>query len=223
MDTTTTTNLTPTVKSQTATIVRSQADVRGQLAKAVSQAACQPQQFKEGLITLVRSVMEGAREGLASSVSPNRDDVLRQVVDALGDGLSEAALAGQLTLEEMAGASRKYANEDLVRFRTNLTTVRDLFAETIGQGLKTCKDLTTGQIATAKTHAERVAKHLGQTFSGVLDAIDQHPIVLAREGLQSGARVAEYATGSLFQTVGNLLQRAGEELRRRREPHHMSS
>jgi hypothetical protein len=219
MSTTATKNPSSTVKSQAAEIVKSQADVRGRLAEAVSQAACQSQQSGEGLIALVRSVIDGAREGLARSVPAGRDDVLRQVVEALGDGLSQAALAGQLALQEGVGASQKYTKEDLTRFRDDLTTVRDLFTETIGQGLRTCKELTAGQLSTAMTHAERVAKHLGPTFTRVLDAIEQHPIVLAREGFQAGVSVAESAAGSLFQALGRLLQRAGDELRRERESH----
>ena len=219
MSTTATKNPSTTVKSQTAEIVKSQVDVRGRLAEAVSEAVCQPQQSGEGLIALVRSVIDGAREGLARSVPADRDDVLRQVVDALGDGLSQAALAGQLALEETVDAAQKYTKEDLTRFRDELTAVRDLFTETIGQGLRSCKELTAGQLSTATTHAERVAEHLGRTFTGVLDAIEQRPVVLAREGFQAGVSVAESATGSLFQALGSLLQRAGDELRREREAH----
>lgn len=219
MSTSATKNPKSSIKSQAAEIVKMQTDVRGRLAEAVSQAACQSQQSGEGLIAVVRSVIDGAREGLAKSVPADRDDVLRQVVDALGDGLSQAALAGQLALQEAAGASQKYTKEDLARFRDDLTAVRDLFTETIGQGLRTSKELTAGQASTAMTHAERVAKHLGPTFTRVFDAIEQHPIVFAREGFQAGVSVAESATGSLFQALGRLLQRAGDELRRERESH----
>lgn len=218
MSTTATRNPNAAVASQAAAIVKSQTDVRGRLAQAVSQAACHSQQSGQGLIAVVRSAIDGAREGLDASVPADPDDVLRQVVDALGDGLSQAALAGQLALQEADGTSRQYAREDLVRFRTDLTTLRDLFVETIGNELRACKGLTADQLAVARRHAERVAKHLGPTFTTVLKAIEQHPVTFAREGVQAGVHAAESAAGSLFQALGRLLERAGDELRRQRKP-----
>ncbi len=218
MATTATKNASVAVTAQTAEIVKSRTDVRGRLAETVSRAACHSQQSGEGLIAVVRSVIDGARDGVAAAVPADRDDVLRQVVDALGDGLSQAALAGQFALQEAAGASRQYAKEDLVRFRDDLTTLRDLFAETVGKELKACKSLTADQLSAARRHAERVAKHLGPALTTALKAVEQHPVVFAREGVQAGVSAAGSATGSLFQALGRLLQRAGDELRRQREP-----
>lgn len=206
-----------TVKARAEEIVSSGTDIRTRLTEVVTQNARQSRQ-SDGLLTLVRAAIEGTREGLARAVPQDRDDVLRQVVDALGDGLAKLALAAQLTLQEAAGASRQYTGEDLARLRDDLTAVRGLFAETVDRGLTTCKALTAGQVSTARGHAERVAERLGPAVTRVLDAVRQHPLVFAREGLQAGVSAGQCGAGSLFQALGRMLQPDGDQVRREREP-----
>jgi GGDEF domain-containing protein len=216
--TTSTKNLNAAVKAQAKEIVANGTDIRPRLTSVFTQAAWQSQESGEGLVSLVRAAIDGARQGLDKSVSNDRDDVLRQVVDALGDGLSQTALAGRLAIQEAVTTSRQYTGEDLARLRDDLTAVRELFAETINKGLQTCKALTAGQVATAMTHAGRVAEHLAPKFGAVLDAVRQHPVTLAREGVRAGVAAGQGAAGSLFQTLGRMLQRAGDEMSREGEP-----
>ncbi len=211
---TTTTNLEASVKARAAEIVTRRTDIRPRLTEVVTQAACQSQQSGEGLVGLIRAVLDGAREGLAKSVPEDRDDVLRQVVDALGDGLSQTALAGRLAVQEAVSSSRQFAKEDLVHLRDDLTAVHDLFTETVSRGLSSCKSLTAGQVAAARKHAERVAERLGPVFTQVHDAVQERPLEFAQEGLQAGASMGQCATGALFQALGRMLQRAGDELHR---------
>lgn len=215
---TTTKDLNTAVKAQTEEIVTSGKDIRPRLAEVVTQSACKSQESGDGLVALIRAVIDGAREGLDKSVPKDRDDVLRQVLDALGDGLSQTALAGQLAIQEAVSTSHQYTGEDLARLRDDLTAVRQLFAETVRNGLKTGKALTAGQVATAMTHADRVAERLRPVFTQVLEAARQHPVTLAREGLKAGVAAGEGAAGSLFQSLGRMLQRAGDEMRRENKP-----
>lgn len=215
---TTTTDLNAAAKAQAEDIVTSGANVRPRLAEVVTQNACQSQESGKGLVGLIRAIMDGAQAGLARAVPENRDDVLRQVVDALGDGLSQTALAGQLAVQEAVSASQQYRKQDLARLRDDLTTVQDLFTDTVDRGLATCKSLTTSQIAAARTHAERVAQRLGPVFARVYDAVRKHPVDFAQEGLQAGASMGQGAAGALFQALGRMLQRAGDELRRESKP-----
>jgi hypothetical protein len=64
------------------------------------------------------------------------------------------------------------------------------------------------------THAGRVAERLGPDLTKVLDAVRQHPVVFARESLQAGVSAGQGAAGSLFQALGRMLQKAGDQLRR---------
>jgi hypothetical protein len=210
---TATTDLNATVTAQVENIVATGTEVRPQLAKVVTQNACESQQSGEGLVGLTQAVMDGARSGLARAVPKNRDDVLRQVMDALGDGLSQTALAGQLAIQEAGSNSKHFEKGDLARLRDDLTAVRDLFLETVDRGLSSCKALTDSQLATARQHAERVAERLRPVLAQVHEAIKEHPAAFAKESLQAIDSMGQGATGALFQSLGRKLQRAGEQMR----------
>jgi hypothetical protein len=166
----------------------------------------------EGLSELVRSVADGAREGLEKATPKDRENALRQVVDALGDGLSQTALATRLAVEEAASSSREYTETDLVRLRDDLTSVRGLFAETVAQALQTGKTLTREQVEAAKMHASRVADQMKPVMTEVVEAIRKNPAAFARESLHAGVSAAEGAGESLCKALGRLLDRAGDEL-----------
>jgi hypothetical protein len=163
-------------------------------------------------------VTDGAREGFARAVPQNQGNTLRQLVDALGDGVSQSVLGARLALAEAAGSSQRFRDEDLARLRDDLTAVRDLFVETVDRGLRAGKALTTGQLAAARRHAERAADQLRPMVAQALDAVRQHPAEFAREGLGAGASAGESAAGALFQAIGRTIGQAGDHLRRMGQP-----
>jgi hypothetical protein len=213
-----TTDFTADVKARAEEIVASGQDIRPRLTDVIAHYAPRSQLSAGGLVALIRAAVDGAREGLTRSVPEDRGDVLRQVVDALGDGLSQTALAGRLALEEAASSFRHYSTEDLTRFRDDLAAVHDLFTETVDRSLSTCKALTTAQVAAARKHIDRVAEHLRTEFEVLNDAVRQHPEAFAREGVQAGVSAGRCAAGSLFQALGRMLQRAGDQMRQGGEP-----
>ena len=212
--TTTTNEVRSAVKPQVEKIVASGEDVRRQLTRVISQAACRCQETGEGFVELTRSVIDGARAGIEKTVPKDRDDVTRQVVDALGDGLSQTALAARLAVEEAVSSSRRYTQTDLRRLGEDLTAVRELFAETVAQSLQTGKALTESQVALAKTHASRVAERMGPIFTQVFEAVRENPVAFARETVEVGVSAGRGAAESLCEGLSRLLKRAGDELDR---------
>jgi len=201
-----------TVKAQAEEIVADGKNIRSQLSHVVARNANERER-SGGLVDLVRTVIDGARKGLAKATPEEKDDSLRKVVDALGDGLSHSALAAQLALKEAAGSSRRFANADLARLRDELASVRDHFTETIDRELAVGKTFTKEQAAAARRHAERVAERVGPALETALDAVRQHPLEVAKESIAAGVSAAQSAAGSLFQAVGQMLERTGHELR----------
>jgi len=214
MTTTTVSDVQAAVKPQVQKIVASGEDIRRQLTKVISEAACRCQETGEGFVELTRSVIDGAREGIEKSVPKDRDDVVRQVVDALGDGLSQTALAARLAVEEAVSSSRRFTETDLCRLRDDLAAIRDLFAETITKCLQTGKALTESQIASARTHASRVAERMGPVCNEVVEVIRKNPATFARESIQAGVSAGQGAAVSLCEARSRSLKRAAEELDR---------
>ncbi len=206
-----------TVKPEVKKIVAEGHDVRDRLSKVVSAAAVRCHEAGEGFSELVRSVVDGAREGLEKATPKNRENVLRQVVDALGDGLSQTALATRLAVEEAANSSRAYTEKDLVRLGDDLAAVGDLFAETVAEALQTGKTMTKEQIEAAKTHASRVADQMKPVVNGVVEAIRENPAAFARQSLHAGVSAAQGAGESLCKALNRLLDRAREASKQNRE------
>jgi hypothetical protein len=215
---TATKGLNEAVRAQAAEIVTSGADVRPRLAEVVTKNVPRTQEFGEGLIGVVRAVLDGSQAGLARAVPKDRDDVFRQVVDALGDGLSQAALASRLAVEEAASTSRQFEKNDLKRLQDDLKAIQEMFAETVDRAVASSQALTSNQVAAARKHAERIAERLRPAVADALDAIGQHPIEAAREGLYAGVVAGRGAAGTLFETVGRMLERAGQQLHQDGKP-----
>jgi hypothetical protein len=201
------------VKAEAEEIVASGTEIRERLGEAVAQAAEKSQQSGQGLVGLVRAVMEGARDGLDRSVPANHDDVLRQVVDALGDGFCQAALAARLAVEEAGSSGRQFAKEDLVRLRDDLQAIRSLFQEAVARTLKGGRQMTASQLSGACEHAGRVKERMGGVIGAVLDAVRRDPILLGKESLLAGVSTGRHAAGALFLALGGMLERAGSRLR----------
>ena len=202
------------IEPQVRKIVAGGEDIRRRLSKVISEAACRCRETGKGFVELTRSVIEGAREGMEMGVPKDREDVLRRVVDALGDGFSQTALAARLAVEEAGSSSRRYTENDLHRLRDDLTAVRDLFAETVTQSMKAGKALTESQIASVKTHASRVAERMGPVLAEAFETVQKNPVAFARESVQAGVSAGRGAAESLFEAASRLLQRAADELDR---------
>jgi hypothetical protein len=212
MTTTTVSDVQAAAKAQVEKVVASGEDIRRRLTKVISEAACRCQETGEGFVELTQSVIEGARAGIEKSLPNDRDDVVRQTIEALGDGLSQTALAARLAVDEAVSSSQRFAEKDVGRLRDDLAALRDLFAETVTKCLQTGKGLTESQIANARTHASRVAERMGPVFDEIGEVIRKNPATFAREGIQAGVSAGQGAAVSLCEALGRSLKRAAEEL-----------
>lgn len=208
-----TTNPLAAVEAQAEEVVASGSEIRTRLSQAIALAAEKSQEAGHGLVALAQAVLQGARQGLEKATPAEPDDVLRQVVDALGDGISQAALAARLAVEEARGSGRHFAQEDLIRLRDDLQAINGLFGEAVSRTLKDCRTMSAAQLGNVATHAARVGERLGHTIAAVLEAVRRDPIQLGKEGLRAGVSTSRHAVGALFGAVGRLLQHAGERLR----------
>ena len=207
------TNSSASFRSEVEKIVASGREIRSRLSAVVAQAAEKAQQTGQGLASLMQDVLEGAREGLQKSVPSAPDDALRQVVDALGDGFSQAALAARLAVEEAASGGRQFAQEDLVRLRDDLQAINSLFTESISRTLARGQALTSTELSNILAHAGTVKERLGPVIGTVLGAIRRDPILLGKESVQAGVGAGRHAAGALFEALGGMLERAGKQLR----------
>lgn len=202
------------VENRVAAIVAEGSDLRSRISKVVTDGADKMPASQRGLIDLSRSVLDGAVGAIDKAVPRDRDNVLRQVIDGLGDGLSTAALAARLAMEEAKSEEQRFADEDLSRITTDLRTVGDLFVDTVSQAASKFKSKSGSELSTLRQHAEQAMKRALPSINAALISIEEHPLQFGKESVRAGVNLTRQALGSLFTALGRQLDKASKQLLR---------
>ncbi len=190
-------------------IVRSQGQVRRDVATAVASAAKRAHEVADGLAGIVRASLEGAAKGIEAAVPHDRASALREVVDGLGDGLATAAHAAELTLREAAGDSARYARADLEKLGNDFDTVSRDFVDSVAETAAIAGGQAAHQVGALYDHAAATLARIAPSLGAVVDAARRDPAGLGHETLAAGAGAARGAVGALFATLGRKLQDLG--------------
>ena len=201
------------IRDRAREIVAGGSDVRARIAALVADAARQAQASGQGLLNLVKSVMDGASAAAATAIDSQPGGVLKQVTDALGDGLSQTAVSAKLAMDEARARGQRFAGEDLHALGANLAALKDLFAQTVVQAGRAVHTEVSGQAGDLKEHAERVIERVRPSLDATIQAVKDDPVKLGKESLSAGAEFTRQAAGGLFTAMGGLLQKAGESLK----------
>ncbi len=200
------------VRGQVEAIVVEGKEVRQKVSDVVAEASEKFHLIPDGLVALTQAVMEGAAEALRKSIPPEPESTLRQVVDGLGDGLSTAALAGKLAIEEAAARGQAFAAEDLARMTRNLTALGDRFVRTVSATGGAFKSTTQNELDALRRHVEQTHARIRPSLESVVAAAAQQPLQLARESVGAGASLARQGVGALFTAAGRSIYQAGKQL-----------
>jgi hypothetical protein len=201
------------VRDQVEAIVKNGQEIRIQVSQVVGEAIKKQPASKEGLLGLAKSVLDSAVMAVDKSVSHDPDSALRQVVDGLGDGLSTAAMACRLALEEAEAKRRSFAGEDLAKLNKDLRTLGDLFADTVSDSFQKLLTMTGQQVSALREHAVRTGRKIQPSIASALSAAGKHPIQLGKESVSAGLNVSRLALGGLFTAVGKSMEEAGNRLK----------
>ncbi|MFO0908597.1 MAG: DUF6781 family protein [Isosphaeraceae bacterium] len=209
-------NPTPTpgdVQSHAEAIVSEGREVRANIAKLVGDTAAAFQKSGEGLIALTRAVMAGAGDALEKgTASLPAEGPLRQVIDGLGDGLSNVALSARMAIDEARSKNQQFAAADLTQIRKDLGDLTTLYINTVSDALSRIGQQARTEVTDLADHAEKVKERVTPNVQSAIDAAVHDPVGLGKESLQAGLAVTREATGSLFSVIGKFLQETGEKL-----------
>lgn len=207
------------LKEEARAIVAKGEDIRGRIAGLVADAARRAQQSGQGVLTLVKSVVEGAAGAASEVVHEKPDGALKQVTEALGDGLSQAALSAKLAMEEARTRGQKFTAEDLKQVGDNFEALRSMFTQSVVDGGKAVQSFVSGQLGDLTEHADRVLTRIKPSVEAAVKAAREHPVELGKDSLAAGGAAAKDAAGSLFTAMGRMFQQAGETLKTDRGSH----
>ena len=201
------------VRDKVEAIVTEGRDVRGRVTALVAEASHAAQQSGEGLLALARSVVDAATQSLNKGISSvPADGTLRQVIDGVGDGLSRAAMSAKMAVEEARAQGKQFAAEDLHKIKDDLTSLTSLYVQTVSDAASKTKSEASAGLSSLLEHAEQARDRMLPAVKSAIDAVIQDPKGMGKESLQAGLAASQYATGTLFSTMGRFLQEAGRRL-----------
>jgi hypothetical protein len=198
------------VREKVEAIVADGQNVRAQVSQLVTESADRFQLNREGLIGLTQSVLDATATAVDKVVPHDPASVLRQVVDGLGDGLSAAALASRLAVEEAEAQRKSFADEDLSKLNKDLKAIGNLFVDTVFTAAKKARSVTATQLTTLRDHATTTVKRIQPSLESAISAVQKHPLQFAKESVGAGLAMSRQAVGTLFGAVGRTLQKAGQ-------------
>jgi hypothetical protein len=172
----------------------------------------------EGLVALTHTVLDGAADAVKNAVPQDAENRLRQVVDGLGDGLSRAAVAAKLTLEEASGQGRRFARDELEKLQKDLRLLGEMFVETVRRGAAGAIAASSAQASLLKEHAARTLESVRPSLRAALDAARGQLASLASDAASASLAASRQAAGGLFTMLGRSMQRAGEKLKGEKPP-----
>lgn len=204
------------VRTEAENIVDQGGPIRERVKQLVAEAAEQAQQGGEGLLGLAQSIMEAAVDTVNKSLPQDPNSTLRQVIDGLGDGLSQAALATKMAVSESVSSSKAFADEDLQKVVGDVKTLKEMYLQTMTDALGKLKNLSSAQVSDLRSHAANAQKSVLPSLQSAFEAVMNHPIDFGKESVQTGFEISRQSVGGLFSAVGKLLQDAGHRIQSER-------
>ncbi|MGP1273157.1 MAG: DUF6781 family protein [Phycisphaerales bacterium] len=202
--------------------VESGDDIRERIRVVVEDAARAMGDRSEAATSRLNEIASAAIAGAASALDRAAPDdassALRQVIDGLGDGFQRTAQATKLAVEEAGSSGKAFAAEDLKGVATDLTTLGEMFIETIERGAKGVLGEASGQATALRQHAERTLGGIRPSLEDAARAALANPAGLLGDTAGAAGNLARDAAGSLLSSVGKILGDAGNRVKKTDDP-----
>lgn len=202
------------ISKQAEEIVRKGEQVRENIARLYAESAAVCHRQTRGVREFTEAVLSGAVQGAKGSEAGDPASVLGQVVEGLGDGLSDSANAIRLTIEEAGSQGKAFAEEDLEKIARDLQALAGMFEETVKDAAERLGTGAARQAGSLKQHATRTMDSVRPRIDAAVTAALKAPAKLGKDILNAGVKVSRHAAGTLFAEIGSRLGRLGENLRK---------
>ena len=145
-------------------------DIRGDVRDIVVDALVKHHVDKYNLKRVIDAVFDCALEGAPQS-SKDVKDIMMETADGLDKGLSTAAEASKLAIEEAAGRIDEFSDKDIQRAVDDLKDLEDMFISSIKDLAKASQSATKGMFGDLAKHTERTGTATGRSVSDALETL----------------------------------------------------
>jgi hypothetical protein len=185
---------------------RDGSNVRERISKLTTDALRDRKLRLSDLPGLAAEVMDGAVMGIKEAVPQDQGNVLRQVVDGLGDAYYAAANAATGAVKSARKHGSEFVNKDVKGTARDVKNIQEEVFDTVGAFGHRLSDELSRELKSVVSRAKRAGSAAGPSVRGAAGAADGRLVELTGEVASAGAKVAKHAAGSVMLAASGLLE-----------------
>lgn len=165
------------------------------------------------------AVINGAHAGIQAHLKHTAAQTelaqanLKQAVNGLDAAFAQVAQASKLALQEAAARAQAFSNQDLMRARSDMGSLEQMFVETLQQSAKAAKDAGGQILADLAKHAEVHGSLVGRQLRDTLTVMSEQMTAVGKAQVQTGLQLAQVTTDLLRQMAAGMLTGVADHLK----------
>lgn len=186
--------------------------IRADTADAVREALGIAHHVDDSLAEIFDSVIDGALGAASQKIdAADTEDVLREVVDGLGDGFESAALALELTLKEAQSGAKSYPSDDVDNTADELNSTSSRLVNAAQRLAGASPIQTEGRAAAIIKHAENTATRIRPVIKKAVKTALGDAQGFAKQAAGAGAAATREAIGTLLSELGSRIRKTDDK------------
>jgi len=168
---------------------------------------------RKDLSKVVDQVLEGAKQGVHDAVPQSQKNVLKQVLDGLGEAASVAAKTGAGAVRDARTRGTTIAKKDAVAAAKQVSEAHDQFLNAAGKFARRLSGEVREEMEDLVARARRAGPKIRSAAGDAAKAADGRLLELGGESVRAGTRLARNAIGGLMMATGGLLEGLAESIK----------
>lgn len=163
--------------------------------------------------TAVTAAMEDLRTAVAEALPKDREHVLHQAFDGMGDAVAAAIRSAEVGWRKTKAAGKRMTRSDVGSFVESMRSIESDFLDAVAEtarGLKGESEKVLGDLA---GRARKAGTQVGPAARSAIEVASAHGPELAVEAMKAGTRAAANVTGQIALGMSGLLSGFGTALR----------
>jgi len=210
-------NVTEATREMSREAVESNRSIRNEVRDIVVGALVEHHLDTDNVKRVIDAVLEGAKEG-APEGEADLLNAFKETVDGLDEGLSKAAKASQLAIEEASSRVDEFSENDIQRAVDDLKGLEGLFTDAIRDFASASKTATKDTMSSLVTHAGRTGTATGQSVADALGAL-QGPLSHADKlSLSDVEKATRAGVATIASIASGILDGLADSMRHEKKP-----
>jgi hypothetical protein len=164
------------------------------------------------LSRVVDDVWEGAKRGVHESVPQSQKNVLRQVLDGLGEAADAAVKAGAGVVRDARSRGETIAKKDAATAAKQVREAHGKFLDAAGTLARRLKGEARDEVADLVSRVRKAAPKVRSAAGDAVSSADGRLLELGGETVRAGSKIARKAIGGLMMATGGLLEGMAESI-----------